>query len=342
MLTCRWIAAALFVVLISVTGSAQEGMKVRLKDIAHLQGVRENQLVGFGLITGLEGNGDSANSVLLKNVLSRLLSSFSMSIPSKDIRSRNTAVVMVTADIPAFVRVGDRITVHVSSIGDARSLRSGILLQTPLEAADGNIYAVAQGQVSGSALAGGTETVSTIPGGAIVEREVLSTYVENDSVSILLLHPDFTTASRIAKLLREQYPEEDVSAVDASMIQITLPETAVTDPVGFISELEELQIVPDRSARVVVNPRTGIVVVGEHVKIGQVAIAYRGTKIEVGTQRSRSGSEENRNILMFPDVPTVDELVRLLQAAGLDADTIIEILKAIEQAGALHGRLIIM
>jgi flagellar P-ring protein FlgI len=341
-LTIRHFAFAALILLLGTSAYAQEQMSVRIKDVAYLQGVRENQLVGFGLITGLDGNGDSANSALLKNVLASLLSSFSISIPSDELRSRNTAVVMVTADVPAFVRPGDRITVHVSSIGDARSLRSGVLLQTPLKASNGTTYAVAQGQVGGAKIDGSPATVSTIPGGAIVEREVLSTYVENDRVSILLRNPDFTTASRIADVLREQYPDQVINAIDASMVQISLPAQTETDPVSFISEVEELEIIPDTSARVVVNPRTGIVVVGRNVRIGQVAITYRGAKIELGPQRSRSGSSESRNMLVLPDVPTVEDLVRLLQEAGLDTDNIIEILKAIEQAGALFGRLIIM
>ena len=316
-------------------------MKVRLKDIAYLQGVRENQLIGFGLITGLEGNGDSANSALLKSVLSNLLSSFSISIASEDISSRNTAVVMVTADIPAFVRPGDRISVHVSSIGDARSLSSGVLLQTPLKASNGSIYAVAQGQVGSGGSNTGPETVSIIPGGAIVERQVLSNYLDNDRVSILLRNPDFTTASRIAEMLTATYPDEEVEAIDASLIQISLPEGETGDPVGFISEVEELEIVPDAPARVVVNPRKGIVVVGKNVKIGQVAISYRGTKVDIGSSRSR-GADDTKNTIAFPDVPTVEDLVNLLQASGLETDTIVEILKAIEQAGALYGRLVIM
>ena len=336
------IGIAVTILILGTCAYAQDQMSVRIKDVAYLQGVRENQLVGFGLITGLGGNGDSANSALLKNVLSSLLASFSISIPSDELRSRNTAVVMVTADIPAFVRPGDRITVHVSSIGDARSLRSGVLLQTPLKAADGTIYAVAQGQVGGAAIEGSPETVSTIPRGAIVEREVLSTYVENDRVSILLRNPDFTTAARIAALLRERYPEETVNAIDASMVQISLPADSVADPVSFISEVEELQVVPDTTARVVVDPRTGIVVVGRNVKIGQVAITYRGSKIEMGAQRTRSSSATNQSLILLPDVPTVEDLVRLLQEAGLDTDNIIEILKAIERAGALYGRLIVM
>lgn len=340
-MTYRRVTAAVLCILISAVAFGQDAMSVRLKDIAYLQGVRENQLVGFGLVTGLEGNGDSTNSALLKNVLSSLLSSFSISIPSEDLRSRNTAVVMVTADIPAFVRSGDRITVHVSSLGDARSLRSGILLQTPLKASNGNTYAVAQGQVSGANLDGGPETVSTIPGGAIVEREVLSSYVDNNSVSILLRNPDFTTASRIASVLRERYPEQDVTAIDASMIQISIPPESVEDPVSFIAEVEDTAIVPDSPARVVVNPRTGIVVVGRDVKIGQVAVTYRGTRISIGQTRSRSGAEQ-QSIMLFPDVPTVNDLVTLLQEAGLETDNIIEILKAIEQAGALYGRLVIM
>ncbi len=334
----------LVILLLSLFGAAafgQDAMKVRLKDIAYLQGVRENQLVGFGLITGLEGNGDSSNSALLKNVLSNLLSSFSISIDSADITSRNTAVVMVTADIPAFVRPGDRISVHVSSMGDARSLSSGVLLQTPLKAANGAVYAVAQGQVGSGGSNTGPKTVSIIPGGAIVEREVLSNYLANGRVSILLRNPDFTTASRIAAMLTAAYPNEKVDAVDASLIQISLPEDEIDDPVGFISKVEELEVIPDAPARVVVNPRTGIVVIGKNVKIGQVAISYRGTKVDIGTSRSRA-DEEEVNTFVFPDAPTVEDLVNLLQASGLETDTIVEILKAIEQAGALYGRLVIM
>jgi flagellar P-ring protein FlgI len=331
----------ILLLILSTAVFAQDAMKVRLKDIAYLQGVRENQLVGFGLITGLEGNGDSANSALLKSVLSNLLLSFSISIDSEDISSRNTAVVMVTADIPAFVRPGDRISVHVSSIGDARSLSSGVLLQTPLKASNGNVYAVAQGQVGSSGLSTGPETVCIIPGGAIVERQVLSNYLDNDRVSILLRNPDFTTASRIAEMLASTYPDEEAEAIDASLIQISLPEDRTDDPVGFISEIEELEVVPDAPARVVVNPRTGIVVVGKNVKIGQVAISYRDTKIDIGAPRSRS-TDDIKNTIAFPDVPTVDDLVNLLQASGLETDTIVEILKAIEQAGALYGRLVIM
>ena len=165
--------------------------------------------------------------------------------------------------------------------------------------------------------------------------------MENDRVSILLRNPDFTTASRIASTLRERYPEENVHAVDASMIQISLPAGSETDPVGFIAEVEELEIVPDGPARVVVNPRTGIVVVGRNVKIGEVVVSYRGTKIEIGAQRTRSSAGERNNVLLFPEIPTVEDLVRLLQEAGLEADNIIEILKAIERAGALYGRLIV-
>jgi flagellar P-ring protein FlgI len=340
--TKRTIILVLLLAAIAIGAAAQDGMQVRLKDIAYLQGVRENQLVGFGLVTGLEGKGDSSNSELLKNVLSNLLSSFSISIASEDLKSKNTAVVMITADVPAFMRPGDRITIHVSSIGDAKSLQSGVLLQTPLKAADGITYAVAQGQVSAPVVASGPGTVSTIPGGAIVEREVISSFLEDDRISILLRDPDFTTASRIAEMLKEEFPDETVIAVDASMIQISLPEDAQNDPVVFISKVEELTVVPDTIARVVVNPRTGIVVVGRNVKIGQVAITYRGTKIEIGAQPSRRSSEAPQEILSFPDIPTVDELVSLLQGAGLKTDNIIEILKGIEQAGALYGRLIIM
>ena len=342
MLNCRRPLAALIILLIGISGYAQSEMTVRVKDIAYLQGVRENQLVGFGLITGLEGKGDSANSALLKNVLSNLLSSFSITLSVDEIASKNTAVVMVTADIPAFIRAGDRISVHVSSLGDARSLRGGVLLQTPLKAANGTTYAVAQGQVGSAGLNTGPDTVSTIPGGAIVEREVLSSYLVNDRVSIVLRNPDFTTAARIAQLLRTTYPDETVNAVDASLVQITLPIDSTDNPVEFISRIEELEIVPDAPAQVVINPRTGIVVVGKNVKIGQVAVTYRNTKVDIGTARTRSSESNGQNMINFPEIPTVEDLVTLLQTTGLETETIIEILKAIEKAGALYGRLVIM
>lgn len=319
---------------------AQDAFTVRLKDIAYIQGIRENQLVGFGLVTGLEGDGDSSKSTLLKTVLSSLLSAFSVSVTSSDLASRNAAVVMVTSDIPPFVRAGDRIGVQVSSIGDAKSLRGGILLQTPLKGANGETYAVAQG-----ALAlkdeDGHATVGEIPGGAIIEQDVLSTYLQNGVISILLRNPDFTTAARIADALRLGFPDLSVSAVDASLIRIEMDDENARNPVGFISAIEELAIVPDTEARVVINPRSGIVIVGKNVKIGQVAITFRETKIEIGPP-SRSSRNQSEHIISLPDVPSVNDLVRILQTVGMTADDIIEILKGIDRAGALFGRLIIM
>ena len=320
---------------------AQESFTVRLKDIAYIQGIRENQLVGFGLVTGLEGNGDGAGSSLLKSVIANLLSAFSVTIPSADLRSRNAAVVIVTSDIPSFVRSGDRVDVHVSSIGDARSLQGGILLQTPLKGANGETYAVAQGVLASIGPDDNHATVSMIPDGAIVEQEVLSSYLENGVVSILLRNPDFTTAARISEALRLRFPDQTVSVIDASLVQIELNEENVLNPVGFVSAIEELLVEPDTEARVVINPRSGIVVVGKNVKIGQVAITFRETKIEIGPP-SRSSSSKPERVISFPDIPSVNDLVRILQTVGMSADDIIEILKGVDRAGALYGRLIIM
>ena len=338
----KCILVAVIACIVAFPIVAQDAFSVRLKDIAYVQGIRENQLAGFGLVTGLEGKGDSAGSALLKTVIANMLSAFSIAVPTDDLKSRNSAVVMVTSDVPSFIRAGDRIDVHVSSIGDAKSLNGGVLLQTPLKGANGQTYAVAQGVLASIDPNAETHgTVSMIPGGAIVEQDVLSTYLQNGVVSILLRNPDFTTAARISGALQSRFPGQTATAVDASLVRIELDVDNAKAPVGFVSAIEELRIVPDTEARVVINPRSGIVVVGKDVKIGQVAITLRDTKIEIGPP-SRSSDADSERVLAFPDIPSVNDLVRILQTAGMSSDDIIEILKGIDRAGALYGRLIIM
>lgn len=321
--------------------SASEDFQVRLKDIATIQGIRENQLVGFGLVTGLDGRGDSSNSKLLRTVLSNLLSVFDVSISESDIRSKNCAVVTVTADIPSFVRIGDRIGIYVSSIGDAKSLEGGVLLQTNLQAANGNVYAVAQGKLSIVQSAERTKTVGLVPGGAIVEREVISEFVSQNAVSIVLRNPDFGTAANVVDAVEAALPDYQVVAVDASLIRVVFPDEEEQNIVSIISNLEGVLVQPDTDARVVVNARSGVVVFGKSVRIGEVAVAYKGTNISVGeVRRSRNG--EQKNMFTTTDVTTVEDLVQLLQTVGLTTENIIEILKAIERAGALYGRLIVM
>jgi flagellar P-ring protein precursor FlgI len=319
---------------------------VRIKDIATLQGVRENQLLGIGLVTGLDGRGDSPNSELLKKALSNLMASFGFEISADEIRSKNCAVVMVSAEVPAFVRPGERIDLTVSSIGDARSLEGGVLLQTNLRAANEQVYAVAQGKVLVSRSQNGVDTVGTISGGAIVEREVLSEYLTDDRISVLLRDPDFVTAGAVASAIREKFENINVNTLDASLIEVEVPEERRGDIVAFIGELELLTLTPDVTGKVVIDAGSGVIIVGENVRIGKVAVSYKSINVRVGPPSAASwsgwGEEEAPELFVVEETASVDDLVTALQAVGLKTDAIIGIMQAIERAGALFGRLIVL
>jgi flagellar P-ring protein precursor FlgI len=319
---------------------------VRLKDVTSLQGLRGNQLVGIGLVTGLAGRGDSANSALLRNAVANLVSNFGFRIAPEEVRSRNCAVVSVSAEVPAFLNPGAAIDVKVASLGDARSLEGGILLQTPLKAANGRVYALAQGQVFTIGEGSGTRTVGTIPGGAIAEQEILSTFLDDFTISLVLKNPDFLTASAVADAVRKAFPDIRVSARDASLVALEIPENRRGDPVGFIAQLEALQVTPDPSNKVVIDAATGIILFGEQVRIGKVAVSYQDVSVRVGALPAyRLGLERS------PDKPeqftlkentTVEELVDALRTVGLDTETVIQLIKAIDKAGSLFGTLVLL
>ncbi len=345
------------VLLAACAASAAAVPQVRIKDIATVSGLRSNQLLGIGLVTGLAGKGDSATSVLLQSTLSSLVSSFGVSVAAQDLRSRNCAVVMASAELPAFARSGDRLDVTVSSVGDARDLEGGVLLQSALLAANGGTYAVAQGRVTVATDPSGARTTGIVTAGAQVERGASSTFVEGGQVSILLRNPDFVTAAAVQAAVAAAFAGAAVSAPDPSRVQVTIPSDRQADPVGFIAQLEALTVTPDVSARVVIDASNGIIVVGEKVRIGKVAVSYRGTRVTVGsstssgttgtTYSSTSASSGTATAgqgepFVIPDTATVDDFVSTLKAAGLKADVIIGILQAIERAGALFGTLEIM
>lgn len=327
----------LLVITLFQISAADEGMLVRIKDIAYIQGLRENQLSGLGLVTGLAGKGDSQENPMLKKTVGNLLSSFGIEIPEKEVRSKNCALVMVTATVPAYARPGDRLNVDVASIGDSRSLEGGLLMQTQLKAANGNVYAVAQGFIIPGTAKDRIETVGSIPAGAIVEREVLSKIETPDTVSILLKNPDFTTANVVSLTIRESGENIQTKAVDASCVQVTVPESFRTDIVGFISKIENLNVRPDYSNRVVIHKRSGVIVVGSNVKVGKVAVSYRGAEISVGVRSTKNGGN-----FVLQDTAKVEDLVSMFKDIGLKTDEIIEILRAIDRAGALYGTLEIM
>jgi flagellar P-ring protein FlgI len=318
-------------------GAAPE---VRLKEIASVGGVRENQLLGIGLVTGLSGRGDSANSQLLKDAVANLVGHFGFDLSAKDVRSRNCAVVTVSADVPAFLRSGERVSVTVSSVGDARSLEGGVLLQTPLKAANGIVYAVAQGQVNVPADRAAPKTVGTVAGGAIAERDVTSRFVQNNSVNIILRHPDFVTAAAVRDALAAKYPILTITLRDAAQLEIVIPEDRRNDAVKFIAELESVTVKPSPSAKVVINAQNGVIIMGEQVKIGKVAVSYKNTNVSVGSYYYSQAVDKKEQFVLQESV-TVEDFVKAVRDAGLDTTTIIEILKSIESAGALYGTLVV-
>src|SRR5690554_1987615 len=289
-----WLTLCALLIFTSVVGAETveplryDGPVVRVKDVARIHGVRENQIYGLGLIVGLQGTGDSSGSRANVQMIANMLEDFGITVSASDLRMRNIAAVMVTADISNAVRVGDRIDVTVSSIGDARSLQGGFLLQTPLQAANGQIYAVAQGPVSiGGAVGRGSgaqsihTTVGNVPSGSIVERVLQARDLAAEGwVSLVLMEPDFTTAQRLVEVVNAAFGQSLARARDQATVEIQIPGSYLNNVVAFIAELEELPIRPDSNARVVINERTGTVVMGAQVRIAPGVVSHGSLKVQ--------------------------------------------------------------
>jgi flagellar P-ring protein precursor FlgI len=293
----------------------------RIKDIAHVLEARDNQLMGFGLVSGLKNTGDTIQTEFTKQALTNLLSRMGIAPQDKDFRSKNVAAVMVTAKLPAFINSGQKIDVTVSSLGDATSLQGGTLLMTPLQGADDNVYAVAQGQLAlgvvGNANISASDkkltNVGSIINGAIVEKEVPVSISEN-SVTIVIDRPDFTTASRIVTAMRNA----GVTARARDAATIIASKTAAQDMVSFVSMLESLTVVPDEVAKIVINEQTGVIVMGESVKISPIAISYGDMNITI------SGA-------------TLADLISALNAVGVKPKDLIAIINSIKASGAISA-----
>ncbi|MCS7309479.1 MAG: flagellar basal body P-ring protein FlgI [Armatimonadetes bacterium] len=338
---------------------------VRLKDIAQVHGARGNQLIGYGLVVGLEGTGDSKGTLFTTQSVANMLQRFGITVPAGQMKVKNIAAVMVTADLPPFAREGSRIDVTVSSIGDARSLQGGTLLQTPLMGADGNVYAVAQGAISvggfGAASGGSSQqknhlTVGRIPAGAIVEREVPARVVRDDSILITLNTPDFTTAARVASAIRQKFPQTLPRALDASTIRVELSGEEREDVVTLIAALQEITVQPDTPARVILNERTGTVVLGGNVTLSPAAVAHGNLTIRIDakpqvsqpaplsggstvttTRRDVRVTEQAERLVALPEAVTVEQLVKALNLLGVSPRDLMSILQALRAAGALHA-----
>lgn len=364
---------ALLLALSVIAPKATAAETIRVKDLGKMQGWRENALIGYGIVTGLAGTGDSSANRATRQTLSNVLSQFNLTIPAEQIQSRNVAVVMVTASLPAFAREGDTLDITVTSSGDARSLLGGSLLLTPLKGPNGKIHALAQGPLSiggyryganGNLQQKNHPTVGSVPGGAVVELAVASeVFDEQRHLRFLLAEPDYTTASRIATAINRQFGSELAEARDAGGIDIRAPAGNGAQLVNFLTRIENVQVEPDRRARVVINERTGTVVSGGDVRIARVVISHGDLKISVSSQTiasqpqfvSRTGAgvrtalvtnsdvdvEEQGAAYVAPEHTTVADLVQALARMKTNTRDMISIIRAIKAAGALHAELVI-
>lgn len=361
---------SLLYILIIVCMHTVFGATTRIKDIASIQGIRENQLIGYGLIVGLDGTGDSNKSQFTIQSLATMLRNMGINVPVESLKVKNVAAVMVTAVLPPFVREGEKIDILLSSVGDASSLQGGTLLLTPLKGPDGIVYAVGQGPISIGGFnirtEGGTNfrknhaTVGRIPEGAIVEREVATTYVTDGKISYLLRNPDFTTAYAVEKAINTLFKNTIARAVNEKEIVVIVPET-ILHPNAFIAAIENLMVETDTRARVVINERTGTVVAGEFVKIKTIAITHGSLTVRVNPETSVSQpnfmtqgrtttvtnetadvQDQKGQFLTMPSNTTVGEMAELLNTLGVSPRDMVAIFLAIKQSGALEAELVVM
>lgn len=354
------------ILIMVIIGAASAEPLVRIKDIAKIEGVRSNQLVGYGLVVGLDGSGDTQQTMFTAQSVANMLKRLGVDVPDGKLKVKNVAAVMLTAELPPFIRPGSKIDVVVSSLGDAKSLQGGMLLQTPLQAANGGIYAVAQGSVSvGGFTAGGGgdsvtknhTTVGRIPGGGIVEQGVSTTLTDGSTINVLLNNPDFTTAVRVAKSIESRLGQGSAAALDAATVQI---KTGGTQNVtSIIADISELSVTQATIAKVIVNERTGTVVIGESVRISPVAISHGSLTVEISTeyqvsqpspitetgdtvivpQKSVTADEPKSKLVHLQPGVTLDELVHALNELKVTPRDMVAILQALKQAGALHAEL---
>ncbi len=343
---------------------------VRIKEITEIQGVRQNQLVGYGLVVGLNGTGDGDKAKFTVQSLASMLEKMGMTVNPIDIKVKNVAAVMITANMPPFSRQGMRMDVSVSSIGDAKDLQGGTLLFTPLKAADGQTYAIAQGPVStggfsvqgaGAGIQKNFPTVGRVAGGGLIEREVSSSFKNKESLMLTLNHQDFTTATRVAESINTSFPSQIARTSDSGSIEVRVPPEYMDNVVGFVTRIENLSVTPDVVSRVVVNERTGTVVIGENVRISKVAIAHGNLSIQIKESSDVSQpmpfsqgqtvvtpntniavKEEKSPIYLMESGASIGEIVRALNALGVTPRDLISIFQGLQAAGVLQAKLELM
>ncbi|MEO5327685.1 MAG: flagellar basal body P-ring protein FlgI [Magnetococcus sp. THC-1_WYH] len=362
------IALSLFFLLLTPMVAIGTAEAARLKDVVDIEGVRDNPLTGFGLVVGLGGTGDSS-AVFTNQSLRVMLERLGISM-EEAARMANVASVMVTATMPPFARQGSRLDATLSSVGDAKSLQGGTLIMTPLKGADGRVYAVAQGGVVlGGSFAGGANqtqqknhtTVARISGGAIIEREIPFALNKENTLQLSLKNPDFTTANRVVGSINELLGGTAASALDSGTIHLTIPAPYQGKLVSLISRMENLQVDPDQPAKVVVNERTGTIVMGENVRVSTVALAHGNLSIKVTENPTVSQpgplsdgetavvnntdiqqTESDARVIQMRQGVTLGDLVRNLNKIGVTPRDLITILQSIKAAGALQAELEIL
>jgi flagellar P-ring protein precursor FlgI len=373
LLNRMWIKAGVLAFLLIFT--AQSAHAVRIKDLTNVRGVRGNQLIGFGLIIGLAGTGDSATNVFFSiQTLVSMLTKMGITVPENEVdqlKFKNVATVMVTANLPAFARQGDQIDTLLSSVGDAKSLQGGTLLMTALKGPDGQTYAVAQGPLSigGFFVQGAAkgaqknhQTVARISNGAYVEKELPHKFNLKEEVFLTLKETDFTTASRISRAINDAMRDVVASLVDGRTVKVMVPPFYKDKTSQFITRIESIEVEPDGVAKVILDERTGTVVMGENVRISAVAVAHGNLFIQITEEpsvsqpgplslngetvvvpRTRIKIEEGEDkLLIVPKSISLGQVVNGLNAIGVNPRDLIAILQAIKASGALHAELEIM
>jgi flagellar P-ring protein precursor FlgI len=361
----------LVAVLAGLVAAAPAGATSRIKDLASIEGVRQNQLIGYGLVVGLNGTGDTLNNIpFTKQSLQAMLERLGVNIRGAQIRTGNVAAVMVTANLPPFGTQGTRIDVTVSALGDAKSLQGGTLLVTPLLGADGNVYAVGQGSVAiggfqaegeAAKITRGVPTVGRISNGAIVEREIDFALNRLNQVRLALRNADFTTAKRIAAAINDFIGAPTAEPLDPATVQVTIPKRFHGNVVALLTEIEQLQIEPDLAAKIVIDERSGIIVMGRDVRVSMVAVAQGNLTVTISEtpQVSQPGPfssgettvvprtsigvrEEGKKLAVVNEGVSLQQLVDGLNALGIGPRDLIVILQAIKAAGAIQADIEVM
>jgi flagellar P-ring protein precursor FlgI len=359
--------AIILLLLSASTAAAVEPVQIKIRDLATVEGVRENPLIGYGMIVGLNGTGDKQQTVFAIQTLAGILQRMGVQIPASAVRVKNVASVFVTANLPPFARPGAPVDVTVSSIGDAKSLEGGMLLLTALYGADGQVYAAAQGPLAvGGYSVGGTSnskqvnhpTVGRIPAGGRVERALAFNFDQLMPLNLLLREPDFTTAGEISDAINLAFGHDVAIARDGGRVEINPGTTGVPNLTNVMAKIENLSVVVHRRARVVVNERTGTVVLGQDVRLGAVSILHGGFSVQITTEVEVSQPEPlsqgktavvGQQEVQAKEIPArrveitegakVEQLVNGLQSMGATARDVISILQAIKAAGALDADL---